>query len=121
MKVLLTVFCALFTLFAGGCALTWVSFVGGGGIGGLLVLLLLAVAALNVLLLVGLWGTKEPWLPAFYILGAADILIAIGGGITALVTLAGDTSGIGPVIFLGVVFLVLKGGATLYFARHLPK
>ena len=121
MKVLLTVFCVLFALFAGGCALTWVSFVGGGNVGGLLVLLPVAVAVLNVLLLVGLWGTKKPWLPAFYILGVADILIAIGGGITALVALAGDTSGIGPVIFLGVAFFALKGGVTLYFARHLPK
>ncbi|MEP6827196.1 MAG: hypothetical protein ABJA10_03895 [Aestuariivirga sp.] len=119
MKILLTVFCVLFILFAGGCALTLVG-LGGGGIGSL-GLLPLGIAALNVMLLVGLWGANKPWLPAFYILGTADILIAILGAFNALIFAASDTAGLEVPIFLGVAFFALKGGATLYFARHLPK
>jgi hypothetical protein len=115
MKVLLTIFCSLSLLFTGGCALTLLSIGGGGGV---IALGLGLVAALNLVLLMGLWGKDSSWLPAFYILGVADILLGIGGTIFTLTQLDQSDSGLdGPVVMFGAA-AILKGGLTLYFARQ---
>ena len=115
MKVLLTVFCALFILFTGGCALTLLS-VGGGA--ELISLALVAIAALNIALLVGLWGKGGKWLPAFYILGVADILLGLGGGIFLFTQFGQNDYQLGSLAVAAAALFVLKGGLTLYFASH---
>ena len=119
MKVLLTIFCGLFILFTGGCALTLLS---GGGGGQLIAAGLGLVAALNVVLLAGLWGKGGRWLPAFYILGVADILLGLVGGLAVLLFQLGQNDyGLGSLAILAAAMFVLKGGFTLYFAKHSPK
>lgn len=79
MKVILAIFCVLMVLFAGGCALLLVS---GSGYNGMFQSLPLAlipggVAALNVLLLVTMFGTKQTHLWAFYVLAVLDVLVVL--------------------------------------------
>ncbi len=118
MKVLLTIFCALFILFTGGCALTLLSV--GGGVE-LISIGLAIVAALNVVLLVGLWGKGGNWLPAFYMLGVADIVLGLFGGVFLLLQLGNDDYQLVSLAVLAAALFVLKGGLTLYFARHPTK
>jgi hypothetical protein len=118
LKVLLTIFCGLFILFTGGCALTLLSI--GGGVE-LISVGLAIVAVLNVVLLVGLWGKGVNWSPAFYILGVADILLGLGGGIFLLFQLGQEESLLVSLAILAAAMFVLKGGLTLHFARHSSK
>jgi hypothetical protein len=76
MKILLAIFCALMVLFAGGCALLLVS---GSGFSGTFqtvpgALIPGGIAALNVLVLVALFGTSKPHIWAFYTLAAIDVV-----------------------------------------------
>ena len=115
MKVLLTIFCSLSLLFTGGCALTMLG-IGGGSV---IVLGLGFIAVLNLVLLMGLWGKSSSWLPAFYILGVADILLGVGGTIFTLTQLGQNDYGLGGPVFLFGAVAILKGGLTLYFARQI--
>src|SRR5437764_4734875 len=87
MKTLLAILCIIMLLFGGGCAVTL-----GGYNGGALVLIPLAVAVLNGLVLVAIFGMSEPWRPAFYVLIAADVLIAVGTIVAYAATSASDPS-----------------------------
>ena len=74
MKILLAILCGLMVLFAGGCAIVAVA-------AGPLALIPAGIAALNVLVLIALFGTSKPKLWAFYtlvILDLAGILILAG-------------------------------------------
>lgn len=79
MKVLLGIFCGLMVLFAGGCALL---LAGSSGYGGMFQSLPLAfipagVAALNVLVLIALFGMKQTHLWAFVVLAILDALVVL--------------------------------------------
>ncbi len=79
MKILLAIFCILMVLFAGGCALILVT---GSGYNGMFQSLPLAlipggVAALNVLLLMAMFGTKQTHLWAFYVLAVLDAIVVL--------------------------------------------
>ncbi len=111
MKIVLTIFCGLMALFGGGCVLVLLS-----ASAGVVLLLPLAVFVLNGLILAALWGWKTPWRPAFYILGAIDILIAIGIGITVFASALGQD----PIAFffwLAVAAFAMKGILTFAYAK----
>jgi hypothetical protein len=79
MKIILAIFCGLMVLFAGGCAVILIadgSYSSGSGSVALAVVPG-SVAALNVLMLLGMFGKKEPQRWAFYVLAAADMLAAL--------------------------------------------
>jgi hypothetical protein len=79
MKIILAIFCGLMVLFAGGCAVILIadgSYSSGSGSVALAVVPG-SVAALNVLMLLGMFGKKEPQRWAFYVLAGADVLAAL--------------------------------------------
>ncbi len=77
MKVLLTILCGLMVLFAGGCAV--ILFLGSGYNGMFqsfpFALAAAGVAALNVLVILALFGSKAPQRWAFYVLAALDVIV----------------------------------------------
>ncbi len=75
MKIILGIFCVLMALFAGGCALILFS---GSGYNGMFQSLPMAtipggIAALNVLVLVALFGRAKPQAWAFHALVVIDV------------------------------------------------
>lgn len=79
MRVILIILCGLMVLFAGGCALLFLAGSGfngmfrsvpGGNIPGV-------IAALNVLVLLALFGFAKPQRWAFYILAVLDVLVVL--------------------------------------------
>lgn len=108
MKVLLTVFSVLSIVFVGGCGLI----LGGLGVGagGLLVL----VAALNVLLLMAIWGPYPGMLPLVYVFGAADLC----GAVATLVFAGQDMAGYS--IFPAAI-LALKGVLSILVTNEMRK
>jgi hypothetical protein len=111
MKYVLAALCGILILFMGGCAiLSVVAFpfplIPGG------------IAALNVAILGALFGWKFQWKPAFYILGIADLLLALGAALI-IAGMAGDvglTSSDAQHFWLASALFALKGGLTLYYA-----
>ena len=87
-----------------------------GGQVGPLVLLPLGIFVFNGLILAALWGWKKPWRPAFYILGAVDILVALGIGLSFLPSL-NDPSGFGGLLLLLCGAFALKGVLTILYAK----
>jgi hypothetical protein len=79
MKVILTIFCVLIILFAGGCAL--VLFAEGGTSAGLSALSLAlipgGIAALNVAVIAALWGLAKPASWVFIVLAVLDAIVVI--------------------------------------------
>jgi hypothetical protein len=81
-KIILGIFCGLVVLFAGGCALMLMA---GSGYNGMFQSLPVAfipggIAALNVLVLIALFGTSRPHLWAFYVLALLDVLVVLALG-----------------------------------------
>ena len=77
MKTILGIICALVVLFAGGCAVVLlVSQVTDSG-AALLALIPGGIAALNVLILMALYGKSRPQRWAFYVLAALDVAGAV--------------------------------------------
>ena len=116
MKIILAIFCGLMVLFAGGCALMLV-FSGVSGSSGAIPLALIpgSVAALNVLVLLAVFGKSEPQTWAFYVLAAADVVAAIGVGVfwSAVASQITDI----PTLALPVMAaLLLKAGLTVLMA-----
>lgn len=107
MKVLLTIFCALIILFAGGCGLIALA----GGIGTPSIILF-GAAALNIIVIITLWGAAGPWRSAFWALGAIDLLLAVG----LLVAFGSQARDLAPFLFTLCAAFALKGGLTLYYA-----
>ena len=110
MKILLTILCVGMALFGGGCALLASSYVGIVG------LVPFVILVLNGLILAGLWGWQNPWWPAFYILGIADLLItaAVLFALAAYTT-SGDPTTVWAIAAAGG--FALKGILTLQYAR----
>jgi hypothetical protein len=92
MKTLLIILCSIMLLFGGGCAIVLGGVGGGFREMGPLILIPIAVAVLNGLVLVALFGMSEPWRPAFYVLMVADIFIAASTLFSTFAFSAGDTS-----------------------------
>jgi hypothetical protein len=86
MRYLLAIMCGLMVLFMGGCAAIAMGtgvFSGGTLLGAPLAAIPGGIAFLNVAVIGALFGWKVKWKPAFYILGTADILLAILSATTA--------------------------------------
>lgn len=121
MKIILAIFCALMVLFAGGCALILIadgSYSSGSGSVALSVVPG-GVAALNVLMLLGMFGKKEPQRWAFYVLAAVDVLAALllAGLSFSVAGQMGDIFVISLPLF---ALLLLKAWLTVQVVRKLP-
>ena len=117
MRVFLLIFCGVIALFSGGCALMLSSFSGMGMVG-MPIFILAGACVLNVLVIAALLGWKKPWKPAFYFLAVADICIAVGVMLLALVAAASDASLI-PFAALFAAAFAAKGVLTYRFATTL--
>ena len=110
--------CILVIAFSGGCALVSLVF----GTAGFFLIPTLIAIALNAAILSGLFGAKQPWKPAFYILAAIDFVVA-ALGVYFLPSIIGSGDWHDPTIIAVVVLFfagfLLKGGLTLHFARRL--
>lgn len=120
MKIILAIFCALMVLFAGGCALILIA-KGSYGPGSFSVAVSVvpgSIAALNVLMLMGMFGSKAPQRWAFYVLTGVDVLAAI-----AMLALAFSVSGqMGDILLAAPVtaLLLLKAWLTVRMVGKLP-
>ena len=121
MKFILAAMCILVIAFSGGCALVSLAF----GTAGIFLIPTVIAIALNATILSGLFGAKQAWKPAFYILAAIDFLVAVLGlfFLPSIISL-GYSSGSDPstttVVALFVAGFLFKGGLTFYFASKLP-
>lgn len=117
---MLAILCGLMVLFAGGCALLAAVSLGlPHNIGATpLVLIPGAIAALNVLVLVALFGTRQPHRWAFYVLAGLDaVLVAVLG----LLWLGYGLRDPGTNLFGGLIVgaFALKAALTVAAARRL--
>lgn len=112
MKVLLAILCGLMALFGGGCALALSQMEGA------LSFIPLVVLVFNGLVLAAIFGWKNPWKPAFYVLAVVDALVALVVGLAVLSWGTGDqfVFGWGAAIAAG---FALKGLLTWRFVRSL--
>ena len=121
MKIILAIFCGLMVLFAGGCALILIadgSYSSGSGSVALAVVPG-GVAALNVLMLLGMFGKKEPQRWAFYVLAGVDVLAALA--LAALwASLAPQMADIAIIALPLIGLFLLKAVLTLRVVRGLP-
>jgi hypothetical protein len=108
-------------LFAGGCAVILIadgSYSSGGGSVALSVVPG-SVAALNVVMLLGMFGQKEPQRWAFYLLAGVDVLAAV-----LLLVLSISVAGqMGDIFVIAVPLmglLLLKAWLTVRVVRNLP-
>lgn len=122
MKIILTIFCALVVVFAGGCALILIadgSYSSGSGSVALSVVPG-SIAALNVLLILGMVGSKEPQRWAFYVLAGVDVLAAL-----VLLLLSFSVAGqMGDIFVISIpltALLLLKAWLTIKVVRKLPQ
>lgn len=120
MKIILAILAALVVLFAGGCALVLLLGTATGDPASLSFALIPGgVAALNVLLLMGLYGKGTPKRWAFYLLALADVVaVLILVGVWASVAGQAPDTAIIAVPVIGA--LILKAVLTIVMARRLP-
>jgi hypothetical protein len=108
MKYLLAIMCGIVVLFMGGCAIVSVQAMP-------LPLLPAGIAALNILALGALFGWKTRWRPAFYILGAIDIILAL-----AALAMVGSIGGADSQVFLLAGAIIgLKGILSIVYGWKL--
>ena len=121
MKIILAIFCGLMVLFAGGCALILLAEGStSGGIAGTAPLALIpgAVAVLNVLVLLALYGKGAPRRWPFYVLSAVDVVAALAlGAVWASVSAQAPDTAVIAVPLIGA--LLLKAVLTVRVARGL--
>jgi hypothetical protein len=120
MKIILAIFCGLMVLFAGGCAVILIadgSYSSGSGSVALAVVPG-SVAALNVVMLLGMFGKKEPQRWAFYVLAGADVLAALA--LAALwASLAPQMADIAVIALPLIGLFLLKAVLTVLMVRRL--
>jgi hypothetical protein len=120
MKIILAIFCGLMVLFAGGCAVILIadgSYSSGSGSVALAVVPG-SVAALNVLMLLGMFGKKEPQRWAFYLLAGVDVLAALA--LAALwASLAPQMADIAIIALPLIGLFLLKAVLTVLMVRRL--
>lgn len=119
MKILLAILCGLMVLFAGGCALIFVS---GAGYNGMFQSVPAAaipggIAALNVLVLIALFGTSQPHRWAFYVLAVLDVIVVLVlGGMWLSYGLHDEEVNLLGGLICGA--FALKAALTFVFARR---
>lgn len=119
MKTILGIICGLVVLFAGGCAVVLlVSQVTDSGAAAL-ALIPGAIAALNVLILMALYGKSRPQRWAFYVLAALDVAGAVAMGMfwSSFSFQVGDIWTIAAPV---MAVLLVKAVLTVLVARQLP-
>lgn len=122
MRIILAIFCGLMVLFAGGCALILIadgSYSSGSGSVALAVVPG-GVAALNVLMLTGMFGKSEPQRWAFYVLAIVDVLAAFVLA-AVWISLAGQMADIAVIAVPLIALLLLKAVLTIKVARRLER
>jgi hypothetical protein len=119
MKIILGIICGLVVLFAGGCAVMLVVAQATDSGAAALALIPGGIAALNVLVLMALFGKSQPQRWAFYVLAGLDVLAAI---IMAIFwsSIASQVNDIWTLAVPVIGVLVLKAGLTVLVARKLP-
>jgi len=120
MKIILAIFCGLMVLFAGGCAVILIadgSYSSGSGSVALAVVPG-SVAALNVLMLLGMFGKKEPQRWAFYLLAGADVLAALALAVL-WASLAPQMADIAVIALPLIGLFLLKAVLTVLMVRRL--
>ena len=119
MKIILGIICGLVVLFAGGCAVMLVVAQATDSGAAALALIPGGIAALNVLVLMALFGKSQPQRWAFYVLAGLDVLAAI---IVAIFwsSIASQVNDIWTLAVPVIGVLVLKAGLTVLVARKLP-
>ena len=119
MKIILGIICGLVVLFAGGCAVVLVMAQATDSGAAALALIPGGIAALNVLVLMALFGKSQPQRWAFYVLAGLDVLAAI---IMAIFwsSIASQVNDIWAFAVPVIGVLVLKAVLTVLVARKLP-
>jgi hypothetical protein len=120
MKIILAIFCGLMVLFAGGCAVILIadgSYSSGSGSVALAVVPG-SVAALNVVMLLGMFGKKEPQRWAFYLLAGADVLAALALAVL-WASLAPQMADIAVIALPLIGLFLLKAVLTVLMVRKL--
>ena len=120
MKIILGIMCGLVVLFAGGCAvvLVFAQFTDSGAAA--LALIPGAIAALNVLILMALFGRSQPQRWAFYVLAGLDVVAAIVMAIFWS-SISFQVSDIWTIAVPVIGVLLLKAVLTVLVARKLPE
>lgn len=120
MKIILGIICGLVVLFAGGCALVLL-FSQLSGDSGAVALALIpgGIAALNVLVLMALFGKSEPQRWAFYVLAGLDVAGIIIMSIFWS-SISFQVSDIWTLAVPVIAVLLLKAVLTVLVARRLP-
>jgi hypothetical protein len=122
MKIILAIFCALMVLFAGGCALILIadgSYSSGSG-SVALAALPGGIAALNVLLLLGMFGKKEPQRWAFYVMAGVDLLAVLALG-ALWASVASQMADVVVIAVPLIALLLLKAWLTIKVVNELPR
>ena len=119
MKIILGIICGLVVLFAGGCAVMLVVAQATDSGAAALALIPGGIAALNVLVLMALFGKSQPQRWAFYVLAGLDVLAVI---IMAIFwsSIASQVNDIWTLAVPVIGVLVLKAGLTVLVAQKLP-
>lgn len=119
MKIILGIICGLVVLFAGGCAVMLVVAQATDSGAAALALIPGGIAALNVLVLMALFGKSQPQRWAFHVLAGLDVLAVI---IMAIFwsSIASQVNDIWTLAVPVIGVLVLKAGLTVLVARKLP-
>ena len=119
MKIILGIICGLVVLFAGGCAIMLVVAQATDSGAAALALIPGGIAALNVLVLMALFGKSQPQRWAFHVLAGLDVLAVI---IMAIFwsSIASQVNDIWTLAVPVIGVLVLKAGLTVLVARKLP-
>jgi hypothetical protein len=121
MKIILAILCVLVVLFAGGCALILIadgSYSSGSGIVALSVVPG-SIAALNVVVLLGMFGRYEPQRWAFYLLAGVDVLAALALLLLSI-SVAGQMGDIFVIAIPLIALLLIKAWLTISVVRKLP-
>mgnify|MGYP001809786150 FL=1 len=119
MKIILGIICGLVVLFAGGCAVVLVIAEATDSGAAALALIPGGIAALNVLVLMALFGKSQPQRWAYYVLAGLDVLAAI---IMAIFwsSIASQVNDIWTLAVPVIGVLLLKAVLTVLVARKLP-
>lgn len=119
MKIILGIMCGLVVLFAGGCAVILVIAEATDSGAAALALIPGGVAALNVLVLLALFGKQRPQRWAFYVLAGLDVVAAIVMAIFWS-SISFQVSDIWTLAVPVIAVLLLKAALTVLVARKLP-
>ncbi|MFO1133444.1 MAG: hypothetical protein U1E16_15720 [Hyphomicrobiales bacterium] len=120
MKIILGIMCGLVVLFAGGCAIVLVFAEMTDRGAAALALIPGGVAALNVLILMALFGKSQPQRWAFYVLAGLDLLGAVVMAIFWS-SISFQVSDIWTIAVPVIAVLLVKAVLTVLVAQKLPE